>query len=95
MKIILTSQEKQQVEVAAVQKLVQDKLTNMIEARAEEMLRELNDDGAVMDTFQGEPTYTLKDIHKRFLSARPVIDTSSAAKTLLVPAGVDVSKVKV
>ena len=94
MKLILTKEEAQQVEAAAAQKLVQDKLTSMIEARVEEMQRELNSEGA-MDAFQGEPVYTLKEIHTKFLGKRPIIDTASAAKTLLVPAGVDVSKVKV
>ena len=87
MKIILTAQEKQQVEMAAVQKLVQDKLTTMIEARVEELTRELNNEGA-MDAFQGEPEYTLKDIHTKFLGNKPIIDTQSAQKTLLIPTGV-------
>ena len=98
MKIILTAQEKQQVEMAAVQKLVQDKLTNMIEARVEELNRELNTDpdtGGTYEGFQGEPEYTLKDIHIKFLGNTGRIDTASSQKTLLVPAGVDVSKVKV
>ena len=94
MKIILTAQEKQQVEMAAVQKLVQDKIQNLIEARCEEMARELNSEGAV-DAFQGEPEYTLKDIHLKFLGSKSVIDTQSTQKSLLIPAGVDVSKVKV
>ena len=94
MKIILNAQEKQQVEMAAVQKLVQDKVTNLIEARAEEMARELNNEGAI-DAFQGEPEYTLKEIHTKFLGNISRVDTASAQKTLLVPAGVDLSKVKV
>lgn len=94
MKIILTPAEKQQVELAAMQKLVQDKIQNLIEARCEEMARELNSEGAV-DAFQGEPEYTLKEIHLKFLGSKPVIDVASGQKSLLVPAGVDLSKVKV
>ena len=96
MKIILTEKEAQQVEMAAVQKLVQDRLQNMIEARAEEMNRELNEaplDWATDAKWSNEPTYTLADIHKKYLS-RPMIDVASGQKSLLIPAGVDVSKVK-
>ena len=98
MKILLTEKEAQQVELAALQKLVQDKIQNLIEARCEEMNRELNTDpdtGGTYEGFQGEPEYTLKDIHLKFLGSKSVIDTQSAQKSLLIPAGVDVSKVKV
>ena len=79
MKVKLTQQEQQQVELAALQKVVQDKIQNLIDARAEEMLREI-----------GDAETTLLDLHKRFLGTKPIIDTQSAAKSLLVPAGVKI-----
>ena len=91
MKLLLTEKEAQQVELAALQKLVQDKIQNMIDKRVEEMNRELNADQSV-GPFQDEPTYTLADIHKKFLGGRSVIDTQSAAKPLLVPAGLKLDK---
>lgn len=66
------------MEMAALQKIAQDKLQNLIDARAEEMLREIGDEET-----------TLMDLHKKYLS-KPIIDTQSAAKSLLVPAGVKI-----
>jgi len=81
----LTQQEAQRVEMAALQKVVQDKLQNMIEKRAEEMVQELG------TTFE---EYTIEELTKKFRSTS-VIDTASGAKALLVPAGVDLSKSKI
>ena len=94
MKIILTEKEQQQIEMAAVQKLVQDKLTNMIEARVEEMNRELNNNAQAELPFSAEPTYTLAEIHKKYLS-RSVIDVASGQKSLLVPAGIEIDHKKI
>ena len=76
MKILLTEKEAQQVELAALQKIVQNHIQNLIDARAEELMREVGDEET-----------TLNDLHKRFLGAKPIIDTQSGHKPLLVPQG--------
>ena len=93
MKLLLTEKEAQQVELAALQKLVQDKIQNMIDKRVEEMNRELSQgNSSDTESWGDEPAYTLADIHKKFLGGRSVIDTQSAAKPLLVPAGLKLDK---
>ena len=79
MKIKLTEKEAQQVEIAAVQKLVQDQIQNIIDDRSADMRREL--DASCEE-------YTLVEIQKKFLGSRPIIDTESTQKSLLIPAGV-------
>ena len=81
MRILLTPVEKQQIEVAALQKIVQNHIQNLIEKRADALVREL-----------GDEEVTLIELHKRFLGERPVIDTASAAPSLLVPAGLKLDK---
>jgi len=73
----LTQQEAQRVEIAALQKLVQDKLQNMIEKRAAEMAQELG------TTFE---EYTIEELTKKFRSV-PIVDTAAGFKGLLVPVG--------
>ena len=94
MKILLTEKEAQQVELAALQKLVQDKIQNMIDKRVEEMTREL-DSFLPNSQWEGEPTYTLADIHKKFLGSKSVIDVSPTQKSILVPAGLEINQKKV
>ena len=81
MKIKLTEKEIQQIQVAAIQKIVQNHIQNLIEKRADALVREL-----------GDEEVTLIELHKRFLGERPVIDTASAAQPLLVPAGLKLDK---
>ena len=81
MKIKLTEKEIQQIQVAAIQKIVQNHIQNLIEKRADALVREL-----------GDEEVTLIELHKRFLGERPVIDTASAAPSLLVPAGLKLER---
>lgn len=75
MKLILNDQEKLHIEIAAIQKVVDKRIQLLVEARAEEIEREISTE---------DTEYTVSELARKFVNTSTRV-AAAAGPTILVP----------